>query len=84
MWTHAPKTHRCFGPIVRLLIATGQRREEIAGLQWDEVNREAREMRLSGERTKNGEGKARRRLDDRLRVRLPVRITECRPLASNA
>lgn len=55
VWTHAPKTHRCFGPIVRLLIVTGQRREEIAGLQWDEVSREAREMRLSGERTKNGE-----------------------------
>lgn len=55
VWTQAPKTHRCFGPIVRLLIATGQRREEIAGLQWEEVSREAREMRLSGERTKNGE-----------------------------
>lgn len=55
VWIHAPKTHRCFGPIVRLLIATGQRREEIAGLHWDEVSREGREMRLSGERTKNGE-----------------------------
>ena len=55
VWTHAPKTHRCFGPIVRLLIVTGQRREEIAGLHWDELNREEREMRLSGSRTKNGE-----------------------------
>lgn len=55
VWNHAPKTHRCFGPIVRLLIATGQRREEIAGLHWDEVSREGREMRLAGERTKNGE-----------------------------
>lgn len=54
MWTHAPKTHRCFGPIVRLLIATGQRREEIAGLHWNELNRDEREMRLSGDRTKNG------------------------------
>lgn len=34
VWNHAPKTHRCFGPIVRPLIATGQRREEIAGLHW--------------------------------------------------
>jgi integrase len=55
VWNHASKTHRCFGPIVRLLIATGQRRKEIAGLHWNEVSREAREMRLSGERTKNGE-----------------------------
>ncbi|MCW3838143.1 tyrosine-type recombinase/integrase [Sphingomonas canadensis] len=55
VWTHAPLCHRCFGPIVRLLIATGQRREEIAGLQWEELNRADREMRLSGDRTKNGE-----------------------------
>ncbi|MDV3458187.1 integrase family protein [Sphingomonas sp. HF-S4] len=55
VWTQAPKTHRCFGPIVRLLIATGQRREEIAGLHWEELNRDQREMRLSGSRTKNGE-----------------------------
>lgn len=55
IWTQAPKCHRCFGPIVRLLIVTGQRREEIAGLHWDELNREERELRLSGDRTKNGE-----------------------------
>jgi integrase len=55
IWVHAPETHRCFGPIVRLLIVTGQRREEIAGLHWDELDREDREMRLSGSRTKNGE-----------------------------
>jgi integrase len=26
VWKHAPNTHPCFGPIVRLLIVTGQRR----------------------------------------------------------
>ena len=51
----AQECHRCFGPIVRLLIATGQRREEIGGLQWQELDRAEREMRLSGDRTKNGE-----------------------------
>jgi integrase len=40
---------------VRLLIATGQRREEIGGLHWQELDRGEREMRLSGDRTKNGE-----------------------------
>lgn len=55
IWTHAPQCHRCFGPIVRLLITTGQRREEIAGLQWEELSRDERELRLSGDRTKNGE-----------------------------
>nr|WP_242443621.1 tyrosine-type recombinase/integrase [Sphingobium sp. LB126] len=50
-----PECHRCFGPIVRLLIVTGQRREEISGLHWQELDRAGREMRLSGDRTKNGE-----------------------------
>jgi integrase len=55
IWVQAPNCHRCFGPIVRLLIATGQRREEITGLDWTELSREEREIRLSGDRTKNGE-----------------------------
>lgn len=55
IWLHAPRTHRCFGPIVRLLIATGQRREGTAGLRWDELSRDDRELRLTGDRTKNGE-----------------------------
>lgn len=55
IWLQAPEGHRCFGPIVRLLIATGQRREEITGLHWDELDRTQRELRLAGDRTKNGE-----------------------------
>jgi integrase len=55
IWKHAPKTHRCFGPIVRLLIATGQRREEVTSLEWEELNRADREWRLPGNRAKNGE-----------------------------
>ena len=42
------------GPIVRL-IATGRRREKLGGLHWQELDRSEREMRLSGDRTKNGE-----------------------------
>lgn len=55
IWKQAPKTHHCFGPIVRLLITTGQRREEVAGLAWEELNRAERMWTLRGERTKNGE-----------------------------
>ncbi len=55
VWIQAAECHRCFGSIVRLLIATGQRREEIGGLHWQELDRSEREMRLSGNRTKNGE-----------------------------
>lgn len=55
VWAQAPLCHRSFGPIVRLLITTGQRREEITGLHWDELDRGERELRLAGDRTKNGE-----------------------------
>lgn len=55
VWNAAPACHRCFGPIVRLLILTGQRREEVTGLDWSEINRSARLWRLPGSRTKNAE-----------------------------
>jgi integrase len=43
-----------YGRIVRLLILTGCRRDEIGSLRWSEVNNEARLIALPGERTKNG------------------------------
>jgi integrase len=43
-----------FGTIVRLLILTGQRRDEIGGLEWREIGVEKREISLPGRRTKNG------------------------------
>jgi integrase len=43
-----------FGDIMRLLFLTGQRREEIAGLQWSEVNLADRVITLPPHRTKNG------------------------------
>jgi integrase len=42
-----------FGDIVKLLILTGQRREEIAGLRWSEVDLDRALISLPGERTKN-------------------------------
>jgi integrase len=43
-----------FGKIVRLLILTGCRREEIGGLMWREVNLDAGTISLPAARTKNG------------------------------
>jgi integrase len=43
-----------FDNIVRLLILTGQRASEIAGLRWDEINFEEDLVALPAERTKNG------------------------------
>jgi len=55
VWLAAPGCHRCFGPIIRLLIVTGQRREEVTGMAWTELDRAKALWRIPGERTKNGE-----------------------------
>jgi integrase len=43
-----------FGPLYRLLMLTGQRREEVAGLDWRELSRSAAEWQLPASRSKNG------------------------------
>ena len=42
-----------FGPIVRLLILTGQRRSEVAGMAWSELNLAANTWTLPPARAKN-------------------------------
>ena len=44
-----------FGRIVRLLMLTGCRREEIGLLRWSEIDMDARTITLPAERTKNGQ-----------------------------
>ena len=39
--------------LVRVLILTGQRRGEVAGMRWDELDLDAAVWRLPGDRTKN-------------------------------
>lgn len=53
-WLGADHLSGTFGQIVQLLILTGQRRGEVAGMTWDEIDLAARIWRLSGDRTKNG------------------------------
>jgi integrase len=43
-----------FGPMYRLLLLTGQRRDEVSGLLWGELDLDARVWRIPGDRTKNG------------------------------
>jgi integrase len=52
VWNGLPENG--YGHIIRLLILTGCRRDEIGGLRWSEINEEARLIVLPGERTKNG------------------------------
>jgi integrase len=44
-----------YGTILKLLILTGQRREEIGGLRWSEIDFAGRMIRLPPERVKNGQ-----------------------------
>jgi len=43
-----------FGRIIRLLLLTGCRREEIGSLGWDEINLDTGVLTIPGTRTKNG------------------------------
>jgi integrase len=52
IWDALPDSD--YGQIVKLLILTGQRREEIGALQWPEIDLETRTIMLPPERTKNG------------------------------
>jgi integrase len=51
IWNALPDSD--YGRIVRLLILTGQRREEIGGLRWSEIDVAKRVITLPSERTKN-------------------------------
>jgi integrase len=54
VWLAAGNLGHPFGPLYRILVATGQRREEVSGLDWRELNRAAAEWTLPAARAKNG------------------------------
>jgi integrase len=55
VWRAAGDAASPYGSIIRLLILTGQRRGEVAGMTWDELSDDLAIWTLPGERTKNGE-----------------------------
>jgi integrase len=52
VWCAANEMGWPFGPIVQLLILTGQRRGEVAGMRWDELDLSARTWTIPPERNK--------------------------------
>ncbi|MDN3568961.1 tyrosine-type recombinase/integrase [Paeniroseomonas aquatica] len=54
LWTAAAGLDAPMSSIVRLLLLTGQRRGEVAGMQWDELHLDAAMWAMPGNRTKNG------------------------------
>lgn len=55
IWRAASVTPPPFGPIVRLLLLTGQRREEVAGMTRGELSEDLSTWTIAGSRTKNGQ-----------------------------
>jgi integrase len=51
----ADKVGGTFGPLVKLLALTGQRRDEVAQMRWDEVNIDKRLWALAPARVKNNQ-----------------------------
>jgi integrase len=54
-WMAAKKIGWPMGSAIQLLILTCARRDEIGALEWQEIDKARKEIRLAGERTKNGE-----------------------------
>ncbi|MCW2200446.1 integrase [Bradyrhizobium elkanii] len=55
VWNAAVSESWPYGPIVRLMVLTGQRESEVAGMFEDEIDISRRVWSLQGGRTKNGE-----------------------------
>jgi integrase len=54
VWRAAGRASAPYGTIVRLLILTGQRRGEVAGMRWNEISEDLATWILPANRTKNG------------------------------
>jgi integrase len=54
IWRATGNTGFPFGTIVRLLLLTGQRREEVGGMTWAELSDDLATWTIPGARTKNG------------------------------
>jgi integrase len=54
VWRAAGEVSAPYGTIVRLLILTGQRRGEVAGMTWNEISEDFATWTLPPHRTKNG------------------------------
>jgi integrase len=55
VWRGADALGYPFGPMVQLLILTGARREEVAALDWSELDRAGRSWALPAARSKNAQ-----------------------------
>lgn len=55
IWRATRKVEYPFGPAFRLLLLTGQRRSEVFGMQWEELDKKAAKWTIPAERAKNNQ-----------------------------
>jgi integrase len=53
LWSACDKSGWPFGPLVKLLLLTAQRRDEVAGMEWSELELEKKTWTLPREKVKN-------------------------------
>ncbi len=53
-WRATERLGGVFAPLFKLALLTGQRREEVAGMRWNEIDLEKAAWAIPGERCKNG------------------------------
>jgi integrase len=58
VWAAAESTPYPYGPLIRLLILTGQRRDEIAGARWGDIDLNRALLTVGPERMKAGQAHA--------------------------
>jgi integrase len=54
VWAASDKLGEPFGPFIKLLLLTLQRREEVAGMRWSELSADLTAWTIPGDRMKNG------------------------------
>jgi integrase len=58
IWREADRLGQPFGPIIKLLALTGQRRSEVSGMTWAEINLDEALWTIPAARAKNGRAHA--------------------------
>jgi integrase len=55
VWGASSKLPQSFGALIRMLLLTGQRREEVTAMRWSEIDLEKAEWIIPASRAKNGQ-----------------------------
>jgi integrase len=54
LWSECERLGYPFGPLIQMLLATAQRRDEVAGATWEEFDTDRAIWTIPGRRTRNG------------------------------